>query len=317
MTLGAIGKADASAMKGKTFALIPQTAVASINGVDDATQQALATVGAKTVILNGQGLPDVITQAFQTAVTERVAGIVTLGIPPAVFPAAYAVAKAAGVPVVAVDNGDPAGPLTGGVSSLVSESSEQEGVIQADYALAQSGCKLHGVVVYANASSSNVEFLDGVTAEVKKLCPPGDCSVDPLNLDVATFPTTLPGQVSTTLQHTPGINYLLSSADTFVPYILQGRNALGSTVPVVGTLGDGLAKAIAGDGETADVVWLPDSELGYYIAGAVMDAAGGTPKSVTLPVRLLDSGNWGTDADTARAQGQAGFQAAFEKAWGL
>jgi hypothetical protein len=38
---------------------------------------------------------------------------------------------------------------------------------------------------------------------------------------------------------------------------------------------------------------------------------------VTLPVRLLDSANWGTNAVTALAQGQAGYQAAFEKVWGL
>jgi ribose transport system substrate-binding protein len=317
MTLAAIDKVDGSAAKGKTFAVISETSVPDTVAEANGTQQALALAGAKTLIYYGQGLPDTITQDFQSAVTQHVAAIVTFGIPPTVFPSGYAVAKAAGVPVVAAADGDPQQPLTGGVTSLATESNAQVGAIQADYALAHTGCKLHTVVVYTNSTSSNVDLLNGVTAEVKKLCPPGDCSVDPLNVSAATFPTTLAGQMSTTLQHTPGINYLISAADSFVPYMLQGRNALGSTVPVIGDTGTALATAIAGNGETADVVFLPGTELGYYYADAVMGAAAGTPKNVTLPVRLLDSSNWGTNAVTARAQGQAGFQAAFEKAWGL
>jgi ribose transport system substrate-binding protein len=317
MTLAAIDKVDASAAKGKTFAVISETSVPVTVAESNGMQQALALAGAKTLIYYGQGLPDTITQDFQSAVTQHAAGIVTFGIPPTVFPAGYAVAKAAGVPVVAAADGDPQEPLTGGVTSLATESSAQIGAIQADYALAHSGCKLHTVVVYTNSTSSNVDLLNSVTAEVKKLCPPGYCSVDPLNVSAATFPTTLAGQVSTTLQHTPGINYLISAADSFVPYMLQGRNALGSTVPVIGDTGTALAAAIAGSGETADVVFLPGTELGYYYADAVMGTAAGTPKNQTLPVRLLDSANWGTNAVTAQAQGQAGYQAAFEKAWGL
>jgi ribose transport system substrate-binding protein len=317
MTLAAIDKVDASTAKGKTFAVISETSVPDTVAESNSTQQALALAGAKTLIYYGQGLPDIITQDFQSAVTQHVAAIVTLGIAPGIFPSGYAVAKAAGVPVVAAGDGDPQEALTGGVTSLATESNAQIGTIQADYALAHSGCKLHAVMAYTNSTSANVDTLNGVTAEVKKLCPPGDCSVDPLNVSAATFPTTLAGQVSTTLQNTPGINYLISAADAFIPYMIQGRNVLGSTVPLVGSIGDALAPAIAGNGETADVVWLPGTELGYYYAGALMDAAAGTPKNVTLPVRLLDSSNWGTNAVTARAQGQAGFQAAFEKAWGL
>jgi ribose transport system substrate-binding protein len=317
MTLGTINKVDTAAAKGKTFAVISETSVPDTVAESAAMQQALALVGAKTLIFNGQGLPDVITQDFQSAVTQHVAGIVTLGIAPTVFPSAYAVSKAAGVPVVAANTGDPQIPLVDSVAAVVTESSVQSGAIEADYALAHTGCKLHAAVIYSSTTVSNADLLNALTAEVKSLCPT-NCTVDPVTLSLSTFPTTLAGQVQTTLQHSPDINYLISAADSFVPYMLQGRNTLGSTVPVIGATGTALAQAIAGDGEVADVEWPPYAVQGYFFADAVMGAAAGTPKNQTLPVRLVDSSNWGTsDAVSTQFPDLAGYEAAFKKAWGL
>jgi len=317
MALATINQVNASAMRGKTFAVIALTSVPSTQEESVAMQQALAMAGAKLLIFSGQGLPDVITQDFQSAVTQHAAGIVTLGINPAVFPAAYAVSKAANIPVVAASTGEPQAPLTDGVGSLVTVDSAQIGALQADYALEHTGCKLHAAVIYTSASKNTLDQLNAVTAEVKSLCP-ASCSVDPVPGDIATFPTTMSGQVQTTLQHSPDINFLISTSDSFVPYVIQGRNALSSTVPVIGCTGTALDKAIAGDGETADVEWPPNTVLGYYFAGAVMSAAAGTPKSQTLPVRLVDSTNWGTSAaDSAQYPELTGYQAAFKKAWGL
>ena len=53
-----------------------------------------------------------------------------------------------------------------------------------------------------------------------------------------------------------------------------GRDAPGSAVPLVGSVGDALAPAIAGNGEAADVARLPVTELGHCYAGAVTGAAG-------------------------------------------
>jgi ribose transport system substrate-binding protein len=317
MTLATINQVNASAMKGKTFAVISETSVPNTVAESAAMQQALAMVGAKLLIFFGQGLPDIITQDFQSAITQHVAGIVTLGIDPTIFPAAYAVSKAANVPVVAANGGIPQEPLKGGVGAQVTVDAAQIGALQADYALAHTDCKLHAAVIYTSTAGLNVDQLNAVNAEVKKLCPTG-CSADPVSASAATFPTTLAGQVQTTLQHSPDINYLISAADSFVPYMIQGRNALGSKVPVIGSTGTALAKAISGDGEIADVEWPPYTVLGYYFADAVMRAAAGAPKSQTLPVRLVDSSNWGTSAAVnAQYPDLATYQTAFKKAWGL
>jgi ribose transport system substrate-binding protein len=317
MKLGTPNQVDGSAMKGKTFAVIDLTFTPATVPEGDAMQQALATVGAKTIIFDGQGEPDVVAQDFQAAIAQHAAGIVTLGIDPTTFPSAYASAKAANVPVVAANTGDPQAALAGGVAALVTVDATQIGTLQADYALAHTDCKLHAAVIYASTSKNTVYDLNGVTAEVKKLCPT-DCSVDPVSISVATFPTTLAGQVQTTLQHSPDINYLLSTSDSFNPYMIQGRKALGSQVPIIGAQGSGLAAAIAGDGVTVDVMWPPNAVVGYYFADAIMGAAASAPKNQALPLRLVDSSNWGTSA-TVNAQypDLAGYQAAFKKAWGL
>jgi ribose transport system substrate-binding protein len=317
MKLGTPNPVDASAMKDKTFAVIDLTFTPATVGTGDGMQQALAEVGAKTIIFDGQGEPTVIAQAFQSAIAQHVAGIVTVGIDPAVFPSAYASAKAANVPAVAANTGNPQAPSVGSVAALVTADATQMGALQADYALAHTQCNLHAAVFYASTAPLTVETMKGTTAEVKKLCPT-NCSLDPVAVSSATFPTTLDGQVQTTLQHSPDINYLLSGADSFVPYIIQGRKALGSEVPVTGTLGDGLAAAIAGDGETADVLEPPPAVVGYYCADTIMGAVAGTPKSQELPLRLVDPSNWGTSAAVnAQFPALAGYQAAFKKAWGV
>jgi ribose transport system substrate-binding protein len=317
MKLGTPNQVDGSAMKGKTFAVIDLTFTPATVPEGDAVQQALATVGAKAIIFDGHGEPDLITQDFQSAIAQHAAAIVTLGIDPTIFPSAYAAAKAANVPVVAANTGDPHAPLAGGVAALVTVDATQIGALQADYALAHTDCKLHAAVIYTSASQNTVYDLNGVSSEVKKLCPT-ECSVDPVSLNVATFPTTLAGQVQTTLQHSPGINYLLSTSDSFNPYMILGRKALGSQVPIIGAQGTGLAAAIAGNGVTADVMWPPNAVVGYFFADAIMSAAASAAKDWVLPLRLVDSSNWGTSAAVnAQYPDLTGYQAAFKKAWGV
>ena len=308
---------NASASKGKKFAVIPLTFTPTTEATGAAVKEALATVGADTIVLSGQGKPDVIAQDFQTAIAQHVAGIITVGIVPAIAPSAFTAAQAAKIPVVLANTGNPRTPLTGGIVAVVTPDAHQQGALEADYALVHTNCNLHAAVFFASTAALSVATKNGVSDEITKLCPTG-CSLDEVPLSAATFPTTLAGQVQATLQHSPNINFLFSTADSFVPYILQGRNALGSQDPVAGTIGDGLPAAIAGSGETADVLQTPAAVTGYYCADAIMRAVAGAPKNQELPIRLVDSSNWGTSA-AANAQfpDLDGYQAAFKKAWGV
>jgi ribose transport system substrate-binding protein len=193
----------------------------------------------------------------------------------------------------------------------------QEGKIQADYALAKSNCNLDGAVFFCGACKSTVDDANGAAAEIKKLCP-SDCSLEKVDTDVATFATTLAGQVQTTLQRSPKINYLISCCDFFVPYVLQARKAVGSNAPIISALGDGLEAAIQGNGEVADLEWPPGEVLGFYFADTLMRAVTGHPVNEEIPFRLVDSSNWGSSADVSvQFPDQAKWEDAFKKAWGV
>lgn len=308
---------DTSALKGKKFALI---SFASKNNVVELTnaeglQQALTSVGATLTTFDGQGRPDVVAQDIRSAIAQHVAGIVDDGWPPSLVPAPVAAAKAANIPVV-FSGAEPNAPLSPGVVANLGDNSLQEGVLQADYALAHTNCKLHAVTIYTSAGSGTRDTTNGAEAEIKQLCP-SDCSLVRVNVDPATFTTTEAGQVETTLQRSPEINYVLSTADLFVPYAIQGLKAVGRNLPIIGDQGVALAAAQAGNGEVADIQQLPGAIWGYYMADSIMRAATGAPRNMAMPVRLLDSSNWGTSATLdAQFPNYVRIQDAFTKAWG-
>jgi ribose transport system substrate-binding protein len=309
---------NGSTMKGKTFASIAQTSNAAASAQAQGMKDALESVGASLQVLVAHGTSDQITQLFRTAIAQKVSGIVTLGIPPAAVPAAYMEAKAAKIPVVAANLGDPNGPLPVNVIAQVSPSATLLGQIQVDYALAATNCKLHAAYGYTAGAPATVLAFNAAQAELRKLCPT-DCSLDAVSADVATFQTTMAGQVQTTLQRSSDINFVLTFSDTFAPYVIQGVKAAGRQIPVVGGLGSGLAAEIAGNGETADVIQTPLALEGYMNADVIMRAASGGPvKSVLIPFKLVDATNWGANADDAtQFPGLVGAAATYKKAWGV
>jgi DNA-binding LacI/PurR family transcriptional regulator len=67
-------------MKGKKFAAIAITTSPTLVDTIQSFQEALQSVGATVLPLNGQSNPDVIAQAFSEAIAQHVAGIVTMGL---------------------------------------------------------------------------------------------------------------------------------------------------------------------------------------------------------------------------------------------
>jgi ribose transport system substrate-binding protein len=304
-------------MSGKTFAMITLNAKSNLAQAEMAgMKKALALVGANLITFDGKGTPEVIAQAVQSAISQHVAGIVAGGLDPDSVKSSIADAKAAKIPVIAATSHEPDAPLSpDGVVANVAVNGIQEGKIQADYALAKSNCKLHGAVFFCGACLTTVDTATGVAAEIKKLCPT-DCSLEKVDFNVATYATTLAGQVQTTLQRSPDINYLISTGDLFVPYILQAQKAIGSNAPIVSALGDGLDAAIHGNGQVADLQWPSGEVVGFYFADAVMRAATGHPVNEEIPFRLLDSSNWGTSGDdSVQYPDQAKWEDAFKTAW--
>jgi ribose transport system substrate-binding protein len=308
---------DASTFKGKTFAYIGlSNAVKGSAEIGQSMQEGLASVGAKTILFDGQGEPNVIAQAFNTAIGQKVAGIVTYGFNPAIVSSALANAKAAGIPVIDSANGSPDGPLQPGVVAHVTIDAQQEGTVMADWVAMDSDCKANTAFFTISSSAITVEIANAYQAELKALCP-STCSVVTSSIDVPTQATTTPVLATNVVQRDQ-VKYIVVSSDDETPLVSQGINAAGKSgqVKVVAAVGDTLAAAQAGNDQAVDVMWPPSGYMGYTLADSIMRAAAGKPANVTLQIRLLDKTNWGQGTTLSdQAPGLVGYQDAFQKLW--
>ncbi|HEX3681464.1 MAG TPA: substrate-binding domain-containing protein [Bryobacteraceae bacterium] len=282
-----------------------------------ALAQALANVGAKVIVFDGKGRPDVLLQAFESAIAQGVTGIVADGFDMDLVKTGVAAAMAANIPVLDVGASSTTPVEPPGVTAYVAVDAARVGSLQANYALAHTNCQLHTVTMPVSGGSIPSNMANGAVAVIKRVCP-ADCSIEQLEVNPATFISDLAGQVKTTLQRSPDLNYWITTADFFTPFILQGMRAVDRQLPIVGgAQGDGLIGAIKGtNGLVAVTLWPPSEIMGYIYADGIMRAVAGVPQSQVTPVQLVDSSNWGTSADVKERFPQLdSWRKAFQVAW--
>jgi len=319
MEIRPLGPFDTSSSQGKTFAIVQfaregnAVEVASAKALADA----LANVGAKLIVFDGKGRPDVLLQAFESAIAQNVAGIVADGFDMDLVKTGVAAAKTANIPVLDVGASSTTPVEPPGVAAYVAVDATRVGALQANYALAHTNCKLHTVTMPVSGGSIPSNMAKGAEAAINKLCPT-DCSIEQLEVNPATFISDLAGQVKTTLQRSPDLNYWITTTDFFTPFILQGMRAVDRQLPIVGgAQGDGLINAIKGtNGLVAITLWPPAEITGYIYADGIMRAVAGVPQNQVTPVQLVDSSNWGTSADVKERFPQLdSWREAFKVAW--
>jgi len=312
---------DASSVRGKTFAMIQFAREGNTvsNANAKALGDALATTGAKLVLFDGQGKPDVILQGFNSAIAQGVAGIIADGFAMDLVKNGIAAAAAAKIPIVDVGAGTATPVEPPGVVAYVAVDAFRVGQLQAYYALAKTNCRLHTVTMPVSGAPITRNMADGAVSTIKKLCP-ADCTIEQLEVDPGTFITDLAGKVKTTIQRSPDLNYWITTTDFFTPFILQGMRAVDRQIPIVGgAQGDGLANAIQGtNGLVATTLWPPSDIMGYIYADGIMRAAAGVPRNQVTPVRLVDSSTWGTSADVHQQFPDLDrWRDSFRTAWGV
>jgi hypothetical protein len=114
------------------------------------------------------------------------------------------------------------------------------------------------------------------------------------------------------------VNFILTSSDSFVSYIIAGTKSLGREIPVVGATGQTLAAAQGGSGQVADILWPPLKMCGYLMFDAALRATGGKTDTPEFGLRLVDAENWGTDTSEENLYPElAGYQNKFKEIWGV
>jgi ABC-type sugar transport system substrate-binding protein len=231
-----------------------------------------------------------------------------------------------GVPVIAVDDNQPAAGTPGeGSGSLVAATAADDytgyGQIMADYVAANgpSDAKI-GVITSDDIVPSNVIF-SSFKSELSKLCP--GCKVISTNVDTADWSTQVTPAVTSMLDANPGLNYLFPIVDGMAPLVTPALSASSqklSVISVNATPGSAMTSVKSGQ-FSAEVGGSPD-EIGWYAFDAALRAMLKLPAQTNpnepmsfFTTSEMKSKNLNPN-DVTDLFGNS-FQAGFLKLWGL
>src|SRR5688572_15709908 len=145
-----------------TFALVNINQQALFfNQINEGAQKAADAAGAKLVIFNANNVPSAQNDAIENYITQKVDGIILVAIDVNGVKPAITAAKAAGIPVVAIDAQIPDGDNVSFIGVDNTKAGEDIGKFYADYVKSQMGGTAKVGVVGALNSFIQNQRLDG------------------------------------------------------------------------------------------------------------------------------------------------------------
>ncbi len=284
----------------------------------DGVKAAAAAAGMTVTAYDGQSTVGDWAQGIEEAVAHHAAGIITHAIDPSVVTSAMNQAKAAGIPVVTSLLEQPGQALPSTVAGAVPQPLAIDAAHMADYVMAQSGCKVHAVVITATVFPALQEMDTAIQQQFAKYCP-ATCTAQIENIDPSTIATQLEPLTETLTIKNPDVNWFIADADAMGLYVAEGLEAAHSSAKLIGQSGlsSNLALVRSGKGQQADISF-PD--LGY-IGWLDVDTLGRAMLKLPTP-EVVFSDQLFTTANIPPASanlfpGMAGYQQKFEKLWGV
>ena len=274
--------------------------------------------GLKVHIFDGAGNAATQAAGVNQAVSSGADAILLQGIDPSLVSTALAKAKAAGIPVIDSFNGNYNAPLPTGIVGHVSLYYPYEGSLMVDYALANSNCEAHILELTSSLSTGLAAKSVAMGTELNRLCPK-TCSLDIQQVNFTTITTQVPQLVTTNLERDPAINWIMPTADAIAVYAVPTVDSSRSKARVISTDGQtqDLGWVRGGQAQVADISYPPLQYIGWYqvddLQRALLHAK---LASGLIPVQLFDHATLAADA-SAMFPKFAGFEASYERLWGL
>ncbi|MER8389156.1 substrate-binding domain-containing protein [Mesorhizobium sp. M1428] len=158
----AVGSAAMGSALADTFALVNINQQALFfNQINEGAQKAADAAGAKLVIFNANNVPSAQNDAIENYITQKVDGIILVAIDVNGVKPAITAAKAAGIPVIAIDAQIPDGDNISFIGVDNTKAGEDIGKFYADYVKAEMGGKAKIGIVGALNSFIQNQRLDG------------------------------------------------------------------------------------------------------------------------------------------------------------
>lgn len=268
----ALSMAASAAYAQDTFALVNINQQALFfNQINDGAQKAADAAGAKLVIFNANNVPSAQNDAMETYITQKVDGIILVAIDVNGVKPAITAAKAAGIPVIAIDAQIPEGDNVAFVGVDNTQAGADIGKFYADYVKKEMGGKAKIGVVGALNSFIQNQRLDGFKKAVI------DSGVD------VTFLDTVDGQNVQETALSASENLMTANPDMTTLYA-TGEPAL-----------IGAVSAVTSQGRTGDVKvfgWdltkqaIEGIDAGWVTAVVQQDPAGEGAGAVEALIKL-------------------------------
>jgi ribose transport system substrate-binding protein len=293
-------------------------------GVVSAAQAA----GFSPKLLNGgaDNTPSQDIDLLEQAVNLHPKVVLQVGIITALETAGLQYAQSHNVPVVAVDDNQPAAGAPGeGSGPLVAATAAQDysgyGKTMADYvgSLGPQNATV-GVITSNDIVPSNVIFAS-FQAELKKVCP--GCSVVSQNVDTADWSTQVTPTVTSMLDAHPNLNYLFPIVDGMAPLVSPALSAASRTLSVISANATpGSAMASVESGQFSSEVGGSPQLIGWYAFDAALRVMLKLPQQTNPnePMTFFTTTEMkakNLNPNNVTALFGDSFQAGFLKLWGL
>jgi ribose transport system substrate-binding protein len=311
-----------SSLKGKTVYYIPLVQFIPGFVVTAATMKtALAEVGMKLQICNGQGQPSAIAACVQQATGAGAAGIVTDAIPYGMAQNALDAAKAKGIPIIIADQYPPSGSENTDAVTYVPGVVDQPTQI-AWWIIADSQGKANAILAQESDSPSSIAYVQNSLPVYKQNCP--GCTITVKNI-TATTNSQLASDTSANLLSNPNATYYYTEFEDSLDPTVQGIQQSSKTdisLSVAGGSVDGLGR-LKGNSMVKAVVVVDQAYAGWALTDEILRmATKAAPVDEPFPSRLFTAQNIGSIEVTTAAQasgawfGDDSYQSAFAKLWG-
>lgn len=316
----------ASKLKGKTImAVVTDEAVPVLEKILQGVEAAGAAAGLKVEPFDGNGSVTTKEKGIQEAVTQHMAGIITIGIESSTIEAALATAKKANIPVVAIAGQKPndrvphqgAGPNDFGEIALNYGLMAQ---LTTEDAIVRTRGKVKAALLgFPNNANSTWEsgFVKATLAKCK-----GCKLLQTDTIPVPKWSTTVTPETESLLREFPTLNTIITCADSQAIFAAEGIKIAGATGHVHVYTIDGSTGAALKAVETGKVVVADPGGSGLSIGWAGVDQLlrgmlKMKPANSFSPFRFLDSANARGNVTSTTVVYGTNFVRGFKKLWGV
>jgi ribose transport system substrate-binding protein len=287
-------------------------------------QAAADKAGMSIVALDAKGDTSTASRQIQQAISQDAAAIAIMSFSAESLAAPLREAKAAGIPVVDVFDGDPGLPSAEqadiGVVGKASYCYTCFGQQLAAMAVAQGKGDVHAALVGVPDTPAAVLEADGFKSELKRLC--GSCTVKEYGSSTAQWGTEVPS-IGTAIGQNPNINFVVPVfailGDLMKPSLLAAGAEKRISIVTVNasktTMADLRNKELI-----TGIVGSPEIWMGWATMDQVLRVLTGQPAVQDSKVenRAFTSANVeDANPDTGANYGDVDFASEYLKLWGL